>query len=246
VPDFPPEQPVSVVDRFRASMPASYRRAHGWDAIREHAAIVERRETAVVHIEVWRVRRGTVIAIVMDHRTGGLAMMSAAIAAAGFDIAVAEAYRRVRGGHPAEAVAFFELRRPGDAESRPITSGELAPIVRTLESLVRGEIAAETLLQRNAPTLRPGPQASTEVTFADDEKAAILLVEARDRPGLLATITTALAQASARIVDSEIVTVDGRVRDRFQLAESDGSPLSEPRRAAIAECVLTAIEKTAR
>jgi UTP:GlnB (protein PII) uridylyltransferase len=80
------------------------------------------------------------------------------------------------------------------------------------------------------------------VTFADDDDAAILLVEARDRPGLLATITTALTEAAARIVDSEIVTVDGRVRDRFQLTEGDGTPLSGPRRAAIARDVLAAVE----
>lgn len=73
----------------------------------------------MVHIEMWRVRRGTVVVIVSDDRTGGLAMMSAAIAASGFDILMAEAYRRSRDAQPAEAVAFFELRRPSDAEDRP-------------------------------------------------------------------------------------------------------------------------------
>jgi UTP:GlnB (protein PII) uridylyltransferase len=239
----PPDYTLSFFDAFRASMPASYRRAHGWGAVREHAAIVDRRGLAPVHLEVWRVRRGTVIAIVTEHRTGVLAMMSAAIAASGFDIVVAEAYRRARDPLVAEAVAFFELRRMSDEDGAPIAADDLAPIGRVLESLLRGETAAEKLLQRNAPTLPPGPQASPEVTFADDHEAAILLVEARDRPGLLATITSAIAEASARIVDSEIVTVDGRVRDRFQLAEADGEPLSEPRRAAIARSVLAAVER---
>ena len=223
-------------------MPASYRRTHSWAAIQQHAAIAERRAGAIVHLEVWRVRRGTVVAIVSDDRTGGLAMMSAAIAAAGFDIVVAAAYRRVRDGWPAEAFALFELRRPTDDERRAITNGDLVPIGRELESLFLGETGPEGLLQRNAPTLPPGPQPSPEVTFADDDDAAILLVEARDRPGLLATITTALTEAAARIVDSEIVTVDGRVRDRFQLTEGDGTPLSGPRRAAIARDVLAAVE----
>lgn len=227
---------------FRASMPASYRRAHGWGAIQEHAAIVSRRGEAVVHLEVWRVRRGTVVAIVTDDRAGGLAMMSAAIATAGFDILVAEAFRRVRSGKPAEAVALFELRRPHDAGAVPLTTEDLAPIEHELRSLFLGETGAERLLQRNAPTLPPGPQASPEVTFADDDDDAILLVEARDRPGLLATITSTLTAESTRIVDSEVVTVDGRVRDRFQLAESDGGPLSAARRATIARAVLSAIE----
>jgi [protein-PII] uridylyltransferase len=225
-------------------MPASYRRAHGWSAIQEHAAIVERRGESPVHVELWRIRRGTVAAIACDDRPGGLAMMSAAIAAAGFDILVAEAYRRVRDGHPAESVAFFELRRPSDADGRPITGEDLALIARKLQSLLEGEAGAERLLKRNAPTLPPGSQASPEVTFADDDETSVLLVEARDRPGLLATITSVLADVSARIVDSEILTVDGRVRDRFQLTEASGEPLSAPRRAAIARVVLAALDPT--
>jgi len=135
-------------------MPSSYRRAHGWAAMKEHAAIVERRAQATVHVEMWRVRRGTVVVIVSDDRTGGLAMMSAAIAASGFDILMAEAYRRSRDAQPAETVAFFELRRPSDAEGKPITGDDLVPISRELEALFAGETRADTLLQRNAPTLR--------------------------------------------------------------------------------------------
>jgi UTP:GlnB (protein PII) uridylyltransferase len=225
-------------------MPPSYRRAHGWGAIEEHAAIVERRGEAMVHVEMWRVRRGTVVVIVSDDRTGGLAMMSAAIAASGFDILMAEAYRRSRDAQPAEAVAFFELRRPSDAQDRAIADDDLVPIGRELEALFAGETRADRLLQRNAPTLRPGPQAAPEVTFADDDGASILLVEARDRPGLLATITSALTEASVCIVDSEIVTVDGRARDRFQLTEAGGEPLTGSRRDAIAHSVSVAVERS--
>lgn len=223
-------------------MPASYRRGHGWSAIQEHAAIVSRRGDAPVHVEAWRVRRGTVVAIASDDRPGGLAMMSAAIAAAGFDILVAEAYRRTRDDAPAEAVAFFELRRAHQGDARPIGDSDVAAVSHELQSIFKGEAGAERLLRRHAPTLPPGPQASPEVTFADDDEASVLLVEARDRPGLLAAITSALAEQQARIVDSEIITVDGRVRDRFQLAELDGKAVSALRRLAIARAVLSAVE----
>ena len=62
VPSSETQYASALVRDFRASMPPSYRRAHGWAAIQEHAAIVERRGEALMHIEVWRVRRGTVIA----------------------------------------------------------------------------------------------------------------------------------------------------------------------------------------
>lgn len=195
-----------------------------------------------MHVEVWRVRKGTVVAIVSDDRPGGLSMMSAAIAASGFDILVAEAYSRAREGAPAEAVAFFELRRPRD-EERSIGPEDVDPIVRTLESLLDGSPAVDGMLRRNSRTVPPGPQASPEVTFADDADVAILLVEARDRPGLLAAITNTLSEVSAKIVDCEIVTVGGRVRDRFQLTELDGRALTVERRALVAQNVLASLEQ---
>jgi UTP:GlnB (protein PII) uridylyltransferase len=223
-------------------MPPSYRRAHGAAAVREHAAIVEGRGDTVVHLDLWRVRRGTVVVIVTDDRSGGLAMMSAAIAASGFDILVAEAYQRAVEGRPVEAVAFFELRRERE-DGAAIGREDLVPIARALESLIEGQGLADGVLRRNARTVPPGPQASPEVSFADDPHAAILLVEARDRPGLLATITSALTEASVRIVDCEIMTVGGRVRDRFQITERDGSELSQKRKETTASKVLFAIER---
>jgi UTP:GlnB (protein PII) uridylyltransferase len=239
----PAPMPSSLADRFRVSMPASYRRAHGPSAVREHAQIVERRGDAPVHVEVWRVRKGTVVAIVSDDRPGGLSMMSAAIAASGFDILVAEAYSRAREGAPTEAVAFFELRRPRD-EERSIGPEDVDPIARSLESLLDGSHpAVDGMLRRNARTVPPGPQASPEVTFADEADVAILLVEARDRPGLLAAITNTLAELSAKIIDCQIATVGGRVRDRFQLTELDGRALTEERRALVAQSVLASLEQ---
>jgi len=224
-------------------MPPSYRRAHGLDAIQEHAAIVARRGNAAVHVELWRIRRGAVVVVATDERNEGLAMMSAAIASAGFDIVVAEAYRRARGTRPAESVAFFELQRPA-SDDGPITPNDVVPIGRALESMIEGHMGADSLLKRNARTVPPGRQGSPDVTFADDDEAAILLVQARDRPGLLATVTSALTEAAARIIDSEIVTVAGRVRDRFQLTEATGGPLSPSRRLDIARRVLAAIEQS--
>jgi len=224
-------------------MPPSYRRAHGLDAIQEHAAIVARRGSAAAHVELWRIRRGAVVVVVTDERSDGLAMMSAAIAAAGFDIVVAEAYRRARGTRPAESVALFELQRPA-SDDGPIAPDDVVPIARAVESMIEGHVGADSLLKRNARTVPPGRQGSPDVTFADDEEASVLLVQARDRPGLLATVASALTEAEARIVDSEIVTVAGRVRDRFQLTEADGRPLSPSRRVDIARRVLAAIEQS--
>ncbi len=181
-----PRETDRSVESFRESMPPSYRRAHGTSAIREHAAIVGRRGEAAAQLEVWRVRRGTVVVVVADDRADGLAMMSAAIAASGFDILMAEAYRRAVEGRPGEAVALFELRRTGE-ENGPIGQADLVPVARALESLLAGQDGAEGVARRNA-------------------------------------------------------TVGGRVRDRFEITEMDGTTPSDGRRAEIARSVLGAVE----
>jgi hypothetical protein len=191
---------------------------------------------------------GTLDPVTYDEFLGGteLHMMSADIAVCRLDILGAEAYCRVRETPPPEAVAFFELRRAGDPENELVDSSDVARITGAFEELLRGETDTDALLRRNAPTVRPGPQATTEVTFADDDGTAILLVEARDRPGLLATITSTVSDEGARIVDSEIVTVEGRARDRFRLVEADGSPIAPARRSLLAKAVLDAVERSTR
>lgn len=234
---------VAFAADFRASMPLSYRRSHSLEAIQEHAAIVARRNDALVHVELWRARVGAVIVVVTDDRPECLGMMSAAIAAVGFDIVVAEAYCRARDGRPAEAVALFEVRRPRDPE-RAIGPDDVAPIEQVLQLIFQGGSDAHALLRRNAQTAPPGRQEFPDVTFADDDDASILLVQSRDRPGLLARIASTLTAASVRILNSEIVTVAGRVRDRFQLAEANGAPLSGLRRDDVCRRVLAVLEQS--
>lgn len=233
---------IAFAAEFRTSMPLSYRQSHSLQAIREHAAIVARRGDAPAHVELWRAEVGTVIVVVTDDRPDCLGFMSAAIAAVGFDIVIAEAYCRARDGRPAEAVALFEVRRPHDPE-RPIAPDDVAPLTQVLESLIQGQRDAHLLLKRNAQTAPPGRQAFPEVTFADDE-VSILLVQSRDRPGLLATIASTLTAASVRILKSEVVTVAGRVRDRFHLSEANGAPLSGLRREDISRRVLAVLEQS--
>lgn len=247
-PSSPPSAPsgnedpaITFARDFRASMPASYRKAHGWRAIQEHAVIACRRGGASVYLEPWRTRRGTVVVIVSDDRPGVLAMMSAAIASCDLDVLSAEAYCRSRAPLAPEAFALFELRRNSDGEAEAVDSADLEHVLGTLESLLRGTADLDMLLMRTSPTVRP-LRGITDVSFADDDTNAILLVDAADRPRLLATITSALSECKARIVHSEVMTVGGRARDRFHLTGSDGQPLSPNQKRNIVGAVLAAIE----
>jgi UTP:GlnB (protein PII) uridylyltransferase len=83
------------------------------------------------------------------------------------------------------------------------------------------------------------------VTFdqgASSSDLAVLTVETFDRPGLLLTITLALFRAQVQIVASDAKTENGRVIDRFMLAELDGSPVLPHRRGAVQTAVLAGID----
>jgi len=118
------ERRLERTDAFRASMPVEYRNTFDEAATREHAAIVERRAGAPVHVETWRQlpSGGAIVCIVADDRPGLLSLISASLTAARMDILSMQAYTRT---HPEaevpETVDFVWLRREGDA-SPPIGS----------------------------------------------------------------------------------------------------------------------------
>jgi [protein-PII] uridylyltransferase len=86
------------------------------------------------------------------------------------------------------------------------------------------------------------------VTFDETAEAGleVLTVETFDRPGLLLTITQALFRAGVQIVATDATTRNGRVVDRFTIAELDGSPVRPPRRGIVQMEVLSAVESLAR
>src|SRR5690606_17296911 len=80
----------------------------------------------------------------------------------------------------------------------------------------------------------PGTR-DTTVRFLEegDGSLSVLEVETVDRSGLLWAIARALHNENVQIVSSQIRTEGTRVKDRFTIAEFDGSPIFNERRLAI-------------
>ncbi len=104
-----------------------------------------------------------------------------------------------------------------------------------------------TTLGRNDPAARRMknrgfPCTSRRQDFEDRRgEADRFTVDADDRPGLLLAITTALFNERVSIQGAEVLTVDGRAHDEFDVLEWNGAPVSEQRKAVIAESVAAAI-----
>jgi [protein-PII] uridylyltransferase len=228
-------------------MPASYREAFDGMSVGQHAAIVARRGSQVAHVEIWKrePRASAILCIVAEDRPGLLSLISASLAAQRLDVITAQAYTRMpeRAAY-AEAVDFL-LVHHDTAPPEPVSSADVARIAETLRGLLGGDVTLEQVLQhaRQAGSVPAG--ASTRVTFeqgASSSDLAVLSVETFDRPGLLLTITLALFRAQVQIVASDAKTENGRVVDRFMLAELDGAPVLPHRRGAVQTAVLAAID----
>jgi UTP:GlnB (protein PII) uridylyltransferase len=248
-----PTQPESAESAFFASMPARYREAFDATEAREHAAIVSRRGGAPVHLEIWRriPQGGAILCVVGDDRPGLLCFISAALLVHQMDVIGAKVFTRDAAatgpGRGAEAIDFFTIHRDA-ALALPVLRADIARVGDVLGALVRGELTVESVV-RQSRALRPAPRgAATHATFDDGagDGLAELTVHTFDRPGLLLSITQALFRAEVQIIASEATTRDGRVVDRFSLAELDGSPISRQKRGIVQMEVLGAIDALAR
>lgn len=242
--------PMEVFTSFHASMPERYRDSFDARAVREHAAIVARRAGAPVHVEMWQrlAKGGAVLCVVADDRPGLLSFISASLFVHQLNVVAAQVYTRTdpATGRP-EAVDFLWLERDA-ALALPILQGDVTRIGVVLASLVTGETTLEQLIRKAGPAKPARRGAVTRVTFEPslDDGLAVLMVETFDRPGLLLAIARALFRAGVQIVASDASTRDGRVVDRFTVAELDGGPIRTGRRGVVQMEVLAAIESLAR
>jgi UTP:GlnB (protein PII) uridylyltransferase len=224
-------------------MPSSYWLHHEHDAIREHAEIAWRRGDQLVHVELAPTRHVSApcISVVTDDRPGLLSLLTAAISAHALDIVSAKIYCRAR-ETVAEAVDFFLVRRLDLAQVAAIDEVQVGSLRRLMTSLLRGDTDIQSLAPRPAQSVRIRRRSRIEVHFDDRRgEADRFTVDADDRPGLLLAITTALFNERVSIQGAEVLTAEGRAHDEFDVLEWNGSPVSEQRKAVLAERVAAAI-----
>ena len=121
---------------FLASMPALYARAVDSSEVAEHARIVARRGSRLVHAEPCRKGGVSVVCLAADDRPGLLSLVTDALLVHGLGIRRAQAYCRKHADGRTEAIDFLELQRSG--------AGSF--------------FADEATRQRATPTDRPKPR----------------------------------------------------------------------------------------
>jgi [protein-PII] uridylyltransferase len=236
--------PASFVDAFTKSMPARYRVLFDPRAMRLHAAVSYRRRARFAHAELWRALPDGSggLCIVADDRPGLLALISTALVSHRLDIITALVFSRDAGEGKREAVDLFWVRRADTHDTTSIEPSEAESIGQVLSALLDGSMSVDALVPR-APSTPPPADADTIVHFEehDEDGLAVMTIDALDRPGMLLAISRALFTQRAQIVRSLVRTAHGRVHNRFELAEFDGSAITPERREAICAIVRGAV-----
>lgn len=236
------------VKNFSASLPGSYRSRYDDDEIRGHAAVARLRANSPARIGVVPVAGdGVGICVVAQDAPSLFSNIAAALRFQGFDIVHAEAYTRKLPSGEREVIDLFRLQpqrgRPSVANA---ATDVAAAIAATLHDILAGKL--DPFQAQPAPDSEPdGTLHDTRVRFIEGEDGTLgtLEVETDDRSGLLFTLACALSNQKVSVERSEVSTVNSRVRDRFILAEQDGTPISEARRLHIQVAVISAIEALA-
>lgn len=235
-----------AVASFQNSMPERYRANFDGEAIQEHAAIVARRGGFRAYLEIWQrlPNGGVVLCVVADDRPGLLSLISASLVVHDVAIVAVKAYTRTDPETGlAEAVDFLWVQRE-KAAALGFTQADVVRIGDVLTAFISGEATVQSVLRKDRLPPRLLPDSPTRVTFEGtaDKSPDILTVETVDRSGLLLAITQALFRTGVQVIASDATTRDGRVADRFTIAERDGTCLGLSRRRAVQKEVLSAIE----
>ncbi len=238
-------QPEDPLLAFLDSMPLRYREQFDAVTATRHARVVAERGLRATSIGLFPSphREGMGLCIVASDEPGLLALISAALVLCGLDVIEAEAYTRVTHGGNIEAVDLFWVRHLYPDHEEEVTERDARAVREALMELLAGRYGQATAPQRSPGSLTPGAS-ETSVRFIEGSQGNIvtLEVETRDRSGLLLAVTQALFREQVQIVGSHIATRGGRVYDRFEILELDGSPIGNAHRHALQLAVLAAID----
>jgi UTP:GlnB (protein PII) uridylyltransferase len=232
------------VRAFSESMPESYRGTYDEAARAAHAAIVLGRGSQTVHVERWRSLPdgGALVLIVADDRPGLMSLICAALLRQRLEVRVAQIYTRARAEEGPEAIDFFWLRATDPkGQPRPVDAYDLEKFADILAEMVEAPPIASITDAADGTVFAPMAARAFFNTKALRQGDLVLVVEARDFPGLLLTITRSLHAQGVVIASSSVQTEGNIARDSFVLESPTGEAFTPERLAAIRQAVIAAV-----
>lgn len=234
---------------FVESLPRAYGDKYAPAEVVAHAGVAAGRGDLPVIVGLFG-RAGNGLCVVAHDRPGLLALIGAALVLCRFDVSHAEVYTRTLPSGAKEAVDLFWVRKLDAPPGTSLVQADAQRLETEIARFLRGEGDPRTEVSQKIAETAPSTPRATDaiVRFGADGAGGLstLEVETADRSGLLFALASALFAAHVQVVESEVKTLDGRVFDRFRVAELDGSNISSSRRLEIQVAILGALEPARR
>ena len=187
--------------------------------------------TPLVEVHPFSVRGSTELFIYTPDRDGLFATVTAMLDRLRFSVVEA----RVLVSTSGMALDTFLLL---ESDSQAPASLQRADEVRTRMLRALDQPAGQTPPKRSLSRHLRHFQMAPRIEFVDTGERTQLALVCTDRPGLLAAVAQALAEAGVRVHDARIATFGERVEDFFQLTDRSNAPLSPERREILRTCLL--------
>jgi [protein-PII] uridylyltransferase len=230
---------------FIGSMPERYLIANTPAAIVAHAELARTHagKSASVALVPSRHPEAAEICVIAPDRPGLLAAITAAIAASRLEVHAAQIHTRAVAGAAVDAVDLFWVRDRGEGASG--VARALPKLERDLTAILAGEASPIELARRRGQSPRAersSPKVKIQVSVDDraSPRHTVIEVVARDRPGLLFSISEALHGLRLSISVAKINTEGTRVADVFYVSEADGSKVAPGKRSVEVQTTLLA------
>ena len=214
---------------FVASMPMRYVLATPPASIAAHAKLAASRgdRAAVVGLgPAHPSRADSEVCVVARDRNGLLARIAAALAASRLEVSAAHIATRAIGSEREAVDVFFVRDATGDAGA---VARKLARVEEDLVALCEDRAVASELVASRLGTTAPWavrktPDIRTKIVFDDRTSPHHTIIEviAKDQPGLLFRLASALEESGLGIGLSKINTEGTKVADVFYVQELDG------------------------
>lgn len=187
--------------------------------------------TPLVEVHPFSVRGSTELFIYTPDRDGLFATVTAMLDRLRFSVVEA----RVLVSTTGMALDTFLLL---ESDSQAPATLQRADELRVRMRRALEQPAGQGLVKRSMSRHLRHFQMTPRIEFADAGERTQLALVCTDRPGLLAAVAQALAEAEVRVHDARIATFGERVEDFFQLTDRSDAPLSPDRREILRACLL--------
>jgi [protein-PII] uridylyltransferase len=195
------------------------------------AILRSRGATPLVEVHPFSVRGSTELFIYTSDRDGLFATVTAVLDRLRFSVVEA----RVLVSNTGMALdTFLLLESDSQAPASLQRAEELRARLRHALEQPAGQGPPKRSISRHLRHFQMTPR----IEFVDAGERTQLALVCTDRPGLLAAVAQALAEAEVRVHDARIATFGERVEDFFQLTDRGNAPLSSEHREILRACLL--------